>query len=215
MDTNFWHRRWQNNQIAFHQQHIHPLLIKHFHQLCLADHARVFVPLCGKTQDISWLLHQGYHVCAIELSEIAITQLFNDLSLDYQKTKIGDFQHYQADQIDVFVGDFFNFDIQYIGKIDAVYDRAALVALPDSMRKDYVQHLFYLTHAAPQLVINYDYPQELYTGPPFSITDSELSQLYKKYSSIQLLEQQQPMQDALLQKFPSQHVIFEKIWKIF
>ena len=69
MDTDFWLQRWQENNIAFHRSEANPLLVTHFKALGLAKGSRVFVPLCGKTKDIAWLLSQGYSVEGAELSQ--------------------------------------------------------------------------------------------------------------------------------------------------
>lgn len=60
METSFWHRRWLNNEIGFHQSEVNPFLLEHFSALQLPPGRRVFVPLCGKTLDIGRLLSQGY-----------------------------------------------------------------------------------------------------------------------------------------------------------
>jgi hypothetical protein len=42
----------------------------------------VFLPLCGKTLDIQWLLSRGYGVAGSELSKIAVEQLFSELGVE-------------------------------------------------------------------------------------------------------------------------------------
>jgi thiopurine S-methyltransferase len=79
MEHSFWHERWESGRIGFHQGKPNKLLLAHFHALGLADRSRVFLPLCGKTRDIAWLLSQGYRVAGAELSELAIRQLFEEL----------------------------------------------------------------------------------------------------------------------------------------
>jgi thiopurine S-methyltransferase len=75
MDDNFWIQRWETNNIGFHQSEANPLLVNVFKELALAKGSRVFLPLCGKTLDIAWLLSKGYRVAGAELSELAIEQL--------------------------------------------------------------------------------------------------------------------------------------------
>jgi len=53
MDAAFWHKKWAVKDIAFHQGHAHPLLVRWFDVLSLAQGSRVFLPLCGKTRDIA------------------------------------------------------------------------------------------------------------------------------------------------------------------
>lgn len=179
MDTSFWHQRWENNEIAFHESEANPLLVKYFNELSLAKGSRVFVPLCGKTLDIPWLLSNGYRVAGAELSKIAIEQLFTGLGVEPKISGADEVAHYSASDIDIFVGDIFALSGKLLGPVDAIYDRAAFVALPEKMRRRYTAHLMAITDKAPQLLITYEYDQSLMQGPPFSIPDEEVNQLYR------------------------------------
>src|SRR6187551_2260702 len=107
MDPNFWHQRWEKNEIAFHEGKPNALLVQYLHELSLAKGRRIFLPLCGKTRDIAWLLANGYRVAGAELSRIAIEQLFAELGVQPSITAIGTVERYSARDIDIFVGDFF------------------------------------------------------------------------------------------------------------
>jgi len=65
-----------------------------------------------------------------------------------------------------------------LGSIDAIYDRAALVALPQEMRIRYTAHLTEITDKAPQLLITFEYDQSAMEGPPFSVSNEEVNELY-------------------------------------
>ena len=140
MHPEFWHDRWQTNKIAFHEKNGNPLLVKHLDVLALAPGARVFVPLCGKTLDIGRLLSQGFRVVGVELVESAIVQLFDELGITPQISRDGALTCYRADHLDIFVGDFFGLSETVLGPVDAVFDRAAYVALPADMRPRYAAH---------------------------------------------------------------------------
>ncbi|HBR48959.1 MAG TPA: thiopurine S-methyltransferase [Nitrospira sp.] len=179
MDASFWHNRWQTNQTGWHERAVNPLLITHFPSLHLPPGKRVFVPLCGKSLDLGWLLSRGYAVAGAELSELAVTQLFAELSMQPNISEVGTHKHFHGEKIDIFVGDLFDLSREVLGPVDAVYDRAALVALPEAMRVQYTTHLKAITSLAPQLVISYEYDQTVVPGPPFSVTSDEL---YRHYS---------------------------------
>jgi len=187
MDTNFWLQMWQNNQIGFHRSKPNPQLVQHFKALSLPESSRIFLPLSGKTLDIGWLLSKGYRVAGVELSEIAVEQLFDELDAEPQVSKVGQFSLYSAENIDIFVGDIFNLTKEELGTVDAVYDRAALVALPEETRKRYSAHLAKITENAPQLLLVYEYDQSLMEGPPFSISKEEIYKHYRAHYNISLL----------------------------
>jgi len=187
MDTSFWHNRWQTNQTGWHESAVNPLLIAHFPSLNMPPGGRVFVPLCGKSLDLGWLLSRGYAVAGAELSELAVTQLFTELGMEARISEVGTFKLFRGEKIDIFVGDIFDLSREILGPVDAVYDRAALVALPESMRGRYAAHLKAITVLAPQLVIGYEYDQTMVEGPPFSVTPDELHRHYSEGYTLTLL----------------------------
>jgi len=179
MDAAFWHQKWENRDTPFHESETNALLLKYFKELSLPEGSRVFVPLCGKTRDIAWLLSQGYRAAGAELSELAVTQLFAELGVEPVISQAGRLKHYRAPDLDIFVGDLFELSQEVLGPVDAVYDRAALVALPKEMRRRYTARLMEITGKAKQLLILYEYDQNLQEGPPFSISTGEVNQHYE------------------------------------
>lgn len=187
MDASFWKDRWERGEIAFHEKQANQFLVKYFNKLSLAKGSRVFVPLCGKTLDIAWLLAQGYRVAGAELSEIAVKQLFEGLGVEPKIAELGSVQRYRAQNIDIFLGDLFQVTCEMLGPVDAIYDRAALVALPKEMRDRYTEHLVQITENAPQLVIAYEYDQSVVNGPPFSVSQDEVRRHYTDSYNLTLL----------------------------
>ncbi len=188
MDQSFWHQRWADNEIGFHQMDTNPLLVRHLSALSLAPEARVFVPLCGKSLDMLWLLAQGLRVVGIELSDVAVKQFFQEQNIEPTLTKQGALMCYYAQGIEIFVGDVFALTADLLGPVDAIYDRAALVALPLAMRKAYTKHLLEVSKVAPQLLITFFYDQALLSGPPFAISAEEVQQHYGDHYQVSLLE---------------------------
>ncbi len=188
MHSDFWHERWNSNRINFHASEANHLLRAHHDKLNLAEGARVFLPLCGKTLDIAWLLSRGFSVVGAELVRIAIEQLFDELKVEPEIRRVGKLEHFSAPNIDMFVGDVFELTQARLGTVDAVYDRAALVALPSETRERYTRHLTHITNNAPQLLITFDYDQDVMSGPPFSISTEAVHGYYGKTHKPTLLE---------------------------
>lgn len=207
MEHRFWHQRWENNDIAFHEGKANSLLIKYLDRLSLEKGSRIFLPLCGKTLDIHWLLAAGFRIAGAELSELAVKQLFDDLGLKPEVSKDGRLFRYSAENLDIFVGDIFELSRKDLGPVDATYDRAALVALPPDMRSRYARHLAAITNQAPQLLICYEYKQNLMEGPPFSIIPEEVHRHYHDCYQVTLLESSQ-VPSGLKGKCPAS----ENIW---
>lgn len=187
MQAEFWQSRWSANDIGFHLSETNPLLLQYFPRLQLNKADTVFIPLCGKTLDIHWLLTEGYHVIGAELSLIAVEQLFHELGLQAHIKYDNGITHFSAKNIDVFAGDIFQLNSHQLGPIDAIYDRAALVALPGPLRQQYTEHLLSIAPSAKQLIISFEYDQSLMDGPPFSVTETMIEHYYRQQYSITCL----------------------------
>jgi thiopurine S-methyltransferase len=188
MEANFWHQKWERGETGFHENETNPLLLRHFEKLGVAAGGRIFLPLCGKTRDIAWLLASGYRVVGAELSPIAIEQLFNELGVAPEIAKTGKLIRYSARGIDIFVGDIFAASAKALGPVDGIYDRAALVALPVGVREQYTAHLIDITGAAPQLLVTLEYDQQRLAGPPFSVDEGEVRKHYGAAYQLQRAE---------------------------
>jgi len=190
MDTEFWLQRWRDGQIGFHQDRVMPLLEKHWPSLALPTGSQVLVPLAGKSLDIIWLASQGHRVLAVELSAVAVEQFFaeNRLTPTSHDSSLG--RHHVAGNIEVICGDIFNLDVATLADCAAVYDRAALVALPGVMRQRYVTEVYgRLPERCRGLLLTIDYPQQEMDGPPFAVSPAEVSTLYEGHWTIQALDE--------------------------
>ena len=189
MNPDFWHQRWQDNQIGFHQAAPTPLLLKHWPSLDVPAGAKVFVPLAGKSLDMPWFAAQGHRVLGVELSELAVAQFFaeNGLRPEIRDTHYG--RHYEAGGIELILGDAFGLDADLLRDCDAVFDRAALIALPPELRRRYANELYAKLPAGCRgLLITLEYPQAERDGPPFSVPGDEVRALYGRDWDIDLLE---------------------------
>lgn len=182
-----WHARWREGRIGFHQADGNPLLKAHLPALGLERGARLFLPLCGKTGDIPWLMDQGYAVAGAELSEIAVEALFAEMALTPEITRTGDLKRYSAPGIDIFAGDMFAMTPAMLGHVTAVYDRASLVALPRDVRARYAPFLVALSGGAPHLLIAFDYDASTVNGPPFPVPEAEIRAIYPEGTQVTAL----------------------------
>jgi thiopurine S-methyltransferase len=191
MQPEFWHKRWASNQIGFHLPEVNPYLQRFWPQLGLEDGARVLVPLCGKSLDLLWLAREGHEVLGVELSEKAIEDFFNEHQLDPDVSEQGPFKVYRAGSIELWCGDFFELTAGDVADCSALYDRAALIALPPKMREQYASHLNRILPKESQgLLITLDYDQAQMDGPPFAVLDDEVRRLFGGSWALKILEDQ-------------------------
>ena len=190
MDSDFWHARWHANQIGFHQDEINPYLVRYWPALGLAAQARVLVPLCGKTLDMIWLLERGHSVVGVEISPLAVEAFFAENRLTPDIRKQDGYTRWSCDRIEILCGDFFTLGRADLGRIDAFYDRAALIALTPAQRRGYVAGLGrLLAPGAAGLLVTLDYDQQQMAGPPFAVAESEVVDLFGDGFVVERLEQ--------------------------
>lgn len=192
MDAEFWTKAWNEGRTNFHQPTYHEKLVKYFPRLNPEAGQSVLVPLCGKSKDLLWLHQLGLHVHGVELHAQAVEDFFSENRLQpVQKNQDSNFKCYAYQNILIRCGDFFK-----LGKTDAydlIYDRGALVALPETMRQDYARVVQQaLKKGGKYLLIVYEYDPSKMDGPPFSIQDSEIQKLYGDRFKIDLIESQKP-----------------------
>ncbi|WP_201502594.1 thiopurine S-methyltransferase [Psychrobacter cibarius] len=185
MNAEFWHSRWQEKRIGFNQSAVNLLLINYFKQLNLPAGSRVFVPLCGKSIDMAWLAAQSYDVVGVELVETAVQAFFTEQNISptvHQHVDNSAIKYYQGQlsgqTITLWVADIFALSSEDIGSVKAMYDKAALIALPENMRTKYSEHIRKISGHAPQFIITLTYDQSKKAGPPFSISSEQIQQYY-------------------------------------
>lgn len=196
MDREFWLGRWREGRTNFHQNQVMPLLRKHWPTLQLAPGTRVLVPLCGKSLDMSWLASQGHGVLGVEVSGLAVEQFFDEHGLTPLTHESSQGRHYVAGDVEIICGDIFDIDEKTFSSCQAVYDRAALIALPEDMRGAYVSHVYNaLPEGCDGLLITLDYPQVQMDGPPFSVSDNEVQALFTARTRASEIERRDILQD--------------------
>jgi thiopurine S-methyltransferase len=184
MERDFWLAKWRANEIGFHQAQPHRSLGLHWQVLGLRPGSRVFVPLAGKSPDLLWLAAAGHQVVGIELSPLAVRQ--------FQSENAGPL----LASIDLRCGDIFDLTPESLGRIDGIFDRASLVALPPAMRRSYVDKLSSLSEPGTRtLLVSMEYDASRMAGPPHSVDAAEITALYGASHRIESLERNEQLED--------------------
>ncbi|TWI51003.1 thiopurine S-methyltransferase [Pseudomonas duriflava] len=214
MDTPFWLNKWERNEIGFHSLHANSYLKRHWESLEVSAGSVVLVPLCGKSIDMVWLAEQGFQVLGVELSSLAVEAFFEEQGLVPVCKSHGTLRHYKAGPFTILQGDFFALTPADMPVCSAVYDRAALIALPEAMRYRYVRHLETLMPAGEGLLITLEYDQAKRAGPPFAVSDDEVHRLYEPAWRLETLERKDVLAENA--KFAAQGVmqLSEAVYKL-
>ena len=183
-----WAKRWQTGMTGWHNETVNNNLKENVSILFeKKDDPRILVPLCGKSLDMHWLKEKGASVLGIELVEKAVLDFFQEAELKPLVTPKESFSSYQTTSIEILNGDLFSIPTENY-TVDAIYDRASLVALPLDMRKRYAQFcLDILRPGGSILLITYNTHLPSEQGPPHPVKEGIVPELYQNASECILL----------------------------
>lgn len=192
MEREFWLERWRTGQTGWHQADGHPFLPRWWPEMearaGVARFRRAFVPLCGASPDMLWLRARGTAVVGVDLSSLALQAFFAAADLTPAVNRVCLFERWAADDVDLIAGDVFDVDAESLGAFDAVYDRAALVAMAPAQRERYAERIAALAAPGTRMLLialEYDAPA---AGPPFPVPTREVEALYRDAFSIARLD---------------------------
>lgn len=191
MEKSFWINAWRDGQTGFHQGAVHADLLS-FGDQWLGEQPRiVLVPLCGQSVDLLWLRDRGHEVYGVELAQQAVEGFFKQHNLAASRTTLGASTAWQAEGMTVLEGDIFQLDPDLLPKFDRVWDRAALVALAPEQREPYAAMLNRLCASGAQMLLNtFAYDQSMHAGPPHSVPESLVRNLFSDHQ-IELLREEE------------------------
>jgi thiopurine S-methyltransferase len=196
VEIDFWLERWDKNETGFHQAQINPYLAYFYGQKGPSPEQRqklkVFVPLCGKSKDMLWLSQNGYKVFGVECSERAVKDFFEENTLNYKHAENDRHALYmttdQASLVEIFQGDFFALQQKDLADVTDIFDRASLVALPAEMRRQYARKMAEIQRPGVRtLLVTLTYDQAEMNGPPFSVSQENVNELFSESFSIEKL----------------------------
>lgn len=193
MEKKFWLNSWDQGEIYFHKKEVNKHLQDFYPLFDLSESEEVFVPLCGKSLDLLWLRDQGVRVTGNEISPLALEAFGKENQLKFQREKVGAFEIFQDKGLRIFHGDFFALSPQHLAETRAVYDRASFVAMPPAMRTRYAQQLKkILPPSASMLLVSYSFDEKIpgEIGPPFSVSEHEIRQLFSDHFTIEMLKKE-------------------------
>jgi thiopurine S-methyltransferase len=193
MEAEYWLKRWREGRTGWHRSEVMPLLVQHWSALNVPRGSRVLVPLCGKSLDMLWLSQQGMRVLGVDVSPVAIESFLAENQLHARTRGEADGTHYEitnaSGEIEIINGDAFALDPDEVAQCNVFYDRAALIAMPAPMRRRLVDELYVqLPAGSAGLLITLAYPENEMQGPPFSVDDAEVEDLFDGRWQVDRLE---------------------------
>ncbi|MCB0272149.1 MAG: hypothetical protein KDD46_03965 [Bdellovibrionales bacterium] len=195
VNLDYWKKRWLSGDIGWHQNEVHPLLVKYYDAYSLRNENHFFFPLCGKTLDVDWILQKGHQVTCVEISEIAIEEIAKRLHIHWQMRTENNFTVYQHDKLTIYKGDYFDCVNLDIPPIDVVFDRGAFVAIDPKKREKYA-NIYKKLHPKKMFLVLYRYDLNASTSPPFAFEEGEIEKLLTSDFDIDKLEENEMLSQA-------------------
>jgi len=184
----YWENRWITNQTGWHRSVYNDLMVKYWPKLGIPTDSKVLVPLCGKSLDMLWLAEKGHAIVGIEFTRLAVDRFFSENKLEHIIVKHPNYIEFSNDRFTILNGNILVIPSDLI-QAEAWYDRAAMIAINPELREDYVSQIRQQTKVgAVGLLITYSYPQEEMEGPPFSLNDDDVFQLFQDGFRVECLE---------------------------
>lgn len=186
-----WIHMWDISELKFHQPTVYPDLVKY--ERYFKTNCRVLLPLCGKSLDLLYLESKGYDVHGCELVEKAAKSFFEENSISYSKSKVEKANIFiykgKDKKITIYQGDFLSLSASVVGKFDAVWDRAAFVAINILQRQTYAEVLYDVMNPNCKYLLNtFVLLGKDYTGPPHTVTKEDIQTIFGTFCNIEHIE---------------------------
>ena len=187
-----WEDAWEKGLTGWHRSDVDLTLQHHLKDLTAGQPSvSVLVTWCGKSVDLPWLCSQGYSVVGIELSELAVKQLFEENKIPYSVARQGEFVIYQAKdrKLKVISGDYYKATPELLGTFEAVWDINAFGAVYPVDREKYTSVLTSLLKPNGRILLcTWEYtPTNMCDNGPFSMACSLVKEMFQDHFDVQYL----------------------------
>lgn len=193
-----WKAKWEAGRTRWHKTTVNSVLEKYADsRLLLKDNARVLVPLCGKSIDMTYIAAKDTvsQVVGVEGVRKALDEFCQEnshLQIQAETPARGAaFEALRGQKILLLRGDFFGLDASVAeGYFDAVWDRGSLVAIMPALRPEYVKIIGKVMAPGGVILLStWVRPnKDLTTGPPFSIDEVQVKELFGSLEWVDSIE---------------------------
>ncbi|KAL4237189.1 hypothetical protein ACF0H5_005569 [Mactra antiquata] len=188
-----WVHRWAVGNTAFHRPIPDKFLDANEESMFDGKIKSLFLPLCGKTPDITWMYNKGHTVCGVEIAEQPIKEYFEENKIDYeteQVENVGTLYKSKDGRLKLYVADLFDLSVSLCGQFDIIWDSKSLVAINLADRELYKDLMLSLLKPGGQYYLAVlEYDPKCWPGPPHTVPDDVVKHLYSTSCKIDLVEE--------------------------
>lgn len=198
----YWENRYKTRCLQWHIDEVHPHLLKYLSLLTQETEEdpknkdkklKFFLPLCGKSKDIPFLLNLGFQVFGVEGVDSVIQEFIQENQLDLQLDESRKIYQTKDGQLQIYCGDLFKCPIEEYGPFDCVWDRASLIALEYSFRPAYLDMMKRAVghgkgHDFRYVLQSVKYDKTKCPGPPRAVDSQDIKDHYGSWADVSCLE---------------------------
>jgi len=206
LDKPYWDKRWLVRDPEWQLPQVHPDLLKHEKELFDGhENIRVFVPLCGKTIDMKWFADKGCKVVGVEFCNFPIKKFFESNFIEYKVTDVKSkktgktYTVYQSidGSIRIYNCDIFEFTSDVEGQFDIIWDRGSFTSIQKAGVDKYAKLMTSLMKSGCRYLLSvFEYDTKHHPGPPMSVTEDIVHQLYADSCIIRRTDENDGLQFA-------------------
>ena len=143
----FYDAKYSKGYSPWHMDSVNYNLLKHYPNIQPAGEPlrKILVPMAGKTVDIKWLADKGHEVVAVEISQSACREVFQRDDIPFEELDCpavkGKLFRSLDGKIKMYCCDIFNFTAEIEGQFKSVWERGAVIAFEEDLRKKYFEHV--------------------------------------------------------------------------
>ncbi len=177
--------------------------------------APVLVPLCGMSEDMAHLAGAGAQVWGVDVAEQPLRTFLHHRGLQPEEVRHEGCVVLNADPFRLVVGDMLDQRLPLPGGFRAIWDRAALIALPPPLQQAYAERLLdVLQPGGRVLLVSLEYDAAETSGPPFPVPRQRILELFHRAESVQPLHRQPLSHHGADEPLPELESAWEAVYLI-
>ncbi|CAD5120346.1 unnamed protein product [Dimorphilus gyrociliatus] len=181
MTIEFWDGYYKDGSHPWHEKNVNKGLKANIETFINGrDHIVAFFPLCGKAVDMKWIYDLGHTVIGVEGSIQAIEEFFKESNLEYDVD--GNKYSTPDKRLTIFAMNIFDYNVELMGEVSAVWDRGAFVAINFSERAKYSELMKSICTKDCRYILDvYEYDRSVYGGPPLCTTKEDIDEHFSSW----------------------------------
>ncbi|XP_075246699.1 uncharacterized protein LOC142340123 isoform X2 [Convolutriloba macropyga] len=217
----FYDEKYSKGYSPWHMDTVNYNLLKHYNRIQPEGEPlrKILVPMSGKTVDIKWLADKGHEVVAVEISQSACRQIFTRDNIPFEEIDCpqveGKLFKPVSGRIKAYCCDVFKFTKEVEGEFESVWERGAVIAFEEDLRKKYFEHVKTLVSKGCSWMSSiFQYDRNVYYNHPYCLNDDEIERVFSDGQfSYEKIDETVYTADREYTEEEAENVMVKLVWK--